>query len=767
MIISDGAYIGLSIAIISGRQLMWHLRKRSELLAAEQGSLRRVATAVVEGEPAERIYELVAAELARLIGAGAAGIMRLDGEDRAIVMGSWAEREGGRYEPGTVVPIVPGGDVDRAVSSNEPVRIVGHAAESPVGRLGYDSSIVAPIRVGGETWGVLAVTAGAPKRLTRLDEQHLMEFGDLLSTAIVSIEDRAKLAAQAATDPLTGLANHRTLQQRLSAEVARAIRHDTPLSVAVIDVDHFKQINDSGGHDAGDAMLLRVARCLEKLARTEDTLGRLGGDEFAWVLPETSREQALVAVERARRVIQGAAPSPYRLTVSAGICDTTSTLDPAELIRFADGALYWSKARGRDQCWIYDPSVVAELSAQERAERLERSQALLGLRALARAIDAKDPQTREHSDRVAELVRKLARAAGWAPDRALLLAEAALVHDVGKIGVPDTVLRKTEPLTDLELAQITEHAELSARIVEGVLAPEQVDWIRTHHERPNGEGYPDGLTAEDIPEGAALLALADAFDVMTISRPYSRPKTIDEAIEECCELSGVQFMPVAVAALLQLHQEGEFAAAAAARRSPSGRASRCSGGRPAQIFCSRSLGARSAGSSGGSGYDRRERRMRKGWGALGLGGFGSLGSGRWVGSLVRGPGPASFLRGPAASARGPGWPVRKKAPPEWPKRMRRRLIAALSCVRPQSTRTQESSEDRRRSMRFGRNRGAFVRFGHDGGRSRAFRSRAACGPSARGARGPARGGCRHASSSRSKIGYPASGAVLRGASLAS
>ncbi len=558
MIISDGAYIGLAVAIISGRRLMWHLRTRAEMLAAEQGSLRRVATAVVEGEPATRIYELVAVELARLIGAGAAGIMRLDGEERAIVMGSWAEREGGRYEPGTVVPIVPGGDVDQAVAQNQAVRIVGHDADSPVGRLGYDSSIVAPIRVAGETWGVLAISAGAPKRLTRFDERHMMEFGDLLSTAIANIEDRAKLAAQAATDPLTGLANHRTLQHRLSSEVARAIRHETPLSVAIIDVDHFKQINDSGGHDAGDAMLLRVARCLEKLARAEDTLGRLGGDEFAWILPETSREQALVAVERARRVIQLAAPPPYRLTVSAGICDTTSTLDPAELIRFADGALYWSKARGRDQCWIYDPSVVAELSAQERAERLERSQALLGLRALARAIDAKDPQTREHSERVAALARKLARAAGWAPDRALLLSEAALVHDVGKIGVPDTVLRKTDPLTDLELAQITAHAELSARIVEGVLAPEQVEWIRTHHERPDGEGYPDGLTAEDIPEGAALLALADAFDVMTISRPYSRPKAIDAAIQESCELSGRQFMPVAVAALLQLHEEGEF-----------------------------------------------------------------------------------------------------------------------------------------------------------------------------------------------------------------
>jgi diguanylate cyclase (GGDEF)-like protein len=558
MILSDGAYIGLGAAIISGRRLMWRLRRRAEVLAAEQGSLRRVATAVVESEDEDRIYELVATELARLIGAGAAGIMRLDGAEQAVVMGSWAERAGGRYEPGTVVPILAGGDVDRAINQSQPVRIVGHDADSPVGRLGYDSSIVAPIRVSGETWGVLAVTASAPKRLTREDEQHMMEFGDLLSTAVANIEDRAKLAAQAATDPLTGLANHRTLQQRLSSEVARAIRHDTPLSVAVIDVDHFKQINDSGGHDAGDAMLLRVARCLEKLARAEDTLGRLGGDEFAWILPETSREQALVAVERARRVIQRAAPSPYRLTVSAGICDTTSTLDPGELIRFADGALYWSKARGRDQCWIYDPSVVAELSAQERAERLERSQALLGLRALARAIDAKDPQTREHSERVAELARKLAAAAAWPAERALLLFEAALVHDVGKIGVPDAVLRKTEPLTELELSQITAHAELSARIVEGVLAPEQLEWIRTHHERPNGEGYPDGLTAEDIPEGAALLALADAWDVMTISRPYSRPKQLEEALQECCELSGIQFTPEAVAALLHLHESGEL-----------------------------------------------------------------------------------------------------------------------------------------------------------------------------------------------------------------
>jgi diguanylate cyclase (GGDEF)-like protein len=552
------AYMVLGGAIIAGKRLMLATRRCAEALAAEQGALQRVATAVVGGEPADRVYALAARELAALLRCGAAGILRFNDRNHMTVLGSWADHFGGRYEPGSVVPIRPGSDVERARDTGAPVRIDEHMAHSPVRRLGYSTSIVAPLNVAAKPWGVLSVTAAFPGRFTAQDEARLMAFGDLLTTAIASIEDRAKLAAQASTDPLTGIANHRALQERLAAEVARALRHDIPVSVAVLDVDHFKEVNDNGGHEAGDEVLVRIAACLRKLARVEDTLGRVGGDEFAWVLPETTREQALVAVERARRVIGEVIAQPFRITVSAGICDTTVTADPADLIRLADGALYWSKAHGRDQCWIYDPEVVAELSAQERAERLERSHALLGLRALARAIDAKDPATSEHSERVSELVGKLARVAEWAPDRARLLSEAALVHDVGKIGIPDAVLLKTEPLTAAERLQITEHAELSARIVEDVLAPEQVEWIRTHHERPDGDGYPDGLTHEEISEGAALLAVADAWDVMTASRPYSVPKTIDEAIAECVELVGIQFTQRAVDAVLALHGTGEL-----------------------------------------------------------------------------------------------------------------------------------------------------------------------------------------------------------------
>jgi diguanylate cyclase (GGDEF)-like protein/putative nucleotidyltransferase with HDIG domain len=550
--IAAPAYLVFGAAILAGKGRMRMLRSRAEQLAAEQSALRRVATAVVSGEPAERVYEVVAFELAQMLGAGAAGIMRLTAPGETTVMGSWSDHPGGRYEPGTIVPVRSGSDVDQALATRRPVRIDAHPDGSAVDQLGYRSSIVAPIQVGGAVWGALAVAAERAK-LTAEDEQRMTTFGDLLASAIANIEDRAKLAAQASTDPLTGLANHRTLQQRIAAELARSVRHGRPLSVAVIDIDHFKQINDVGGHEAGDGMLVSVAECLSRLARAGDTLGRAGGDEFAWVLPECDRHQALIAVERARKAIAGSAPRPYRITVSAGICDTSVTEDPAELMKLADGALYWSKAHGRDQCWIYDPDVVNELSAQERAERLERSQALLGLKALARAIDAKDPATQEHSERVAALAAKLARVAGWSPERAELLSEAALVHDVGKIGVSDVVLRKTEPLTNEERAEIETHAELSARIVEDVLLPEQVDWIRTHHERPDGGGYPRRLRAEEIPEGGALLAVADAWDVMIVGRPYSVPKSPREALAECVELIGRQFTNVAVDALSKVH----------------------------------------------------------------------------------------------------------------------------------------------------------------------------------------------------------------------
>jgi HD-GYP domain-containing protein (c-di-GMP phosphodiesterase class II) len=187
-----------------------------------------------------------------------------------------------------------------------------------------------------------------------------------------------------------------------------------------------------------------------------------------------------------------------------------------------------------------------------RADRLARHQALGGIRALARAIDAKDPSTRLHSERVAALAERLARLCGWSSRRARALHEAGLLHDVGKIGVPDAILFKPSPLTRGEYEQIKQHAPLGGRIVAEVLTLEQAGWVRHHHERWDGAGYPDGLRAEAISEGARLLALADAWDVMTGARNYGTPRSPGDALDECVRESGRQFCPRAVEALLRL-----------------------------------------------------------------------------------------------------------------------------------------------------------------------------------------------------------------------
>jgi diguanylate cyclase (GGDEF)-like protein len=557
LVIGASSYVVLGAFIAAGKHRMRDLRARAEILASEQTGLRRVATAVIEGQPPEVVFELVAREVASQLGVGAAGILRFDSEVQATVVGSWADHEGGRYERGTTIPIVANSDVARARDTGMPIRIENHPPGSPVARLGYSASIVAPVSLDGRIWGAVAVAAAVPRRLTQRDEGRLMEFGELLASAVASIDERATLAAQASTDPLTGLANRRSLHERLAGEVARSQRHGGRLSVAVLDIDHFKQVNDLGGHESGDVVLVQVAGCLQNQARAEDILGRFGGDEFAWVMPETTREQALVAVERARRLIAMTVSRPHRITISAGICDTGVTSHSAELINHADTALYWSKVHGRNRAWIYDPRVSGQLAAGP-LDNAERSQTLMGLRALSRTLDAKDPAMRGHSERVAVLAAKLAHAAGWSPERSLMLREAALVHDVGKVGLPERLVAGREVLTPAERELIAEHVEMAVRIVGDVLAPEQVDWIRDHHERPDGRGYPRGLTEAEIPQGASLLALADAWEAMRTGRPYSPAKSPDVALAECASLIGSQFTRTAVGALMQLHAVGDL-----------------------------------------------------------------------------------------------------------------------------------------------------------------------------------------------------------------
>jgi diguanylate cyclase (GGDEF)-like protein/PAS domain S-box-containing protein len=527
--------------------------RENRRLAVEQGALRRVATAVALEDDPQSVFDLVCEEAVRLIGAAAGGLVRFE-ENRAVTaVGAWSAAGS--------APTFPAGEsldgegmAAQVAHSGRPARVDGVAAGG-----GPEIAVAAPVRAGDRLWGAIGVSGIADERAFPDAVGRLGRFAELVGIAVSNAEARGRLAALAATDHLTGLANHRTFQERLGQEAVRASRHGRRFSLVVLDIDHFKRVNDDLGHQVGDAVIREAARRLDTLTRAGDLMARIGGDEFAWLMPETGGMEAWRAADRAREAI-AAEPFPGvgHLTISAGVCDLDQAPQLSELFRLADGALYWAKQHGRDVAFLYSPEVVEVLSDAEHAERLTRLQALQSIRVLARAVDAKDPSTRQHSERVAEVAKVLAAALGWSAEDASALRDSGLVHDVGKIAVPDAILFKPDRLTPDEFRRVMAHAALGAEIVADVLSSAQVAWVRGHHERWDGQGYPDRLAGEGIPEGARILTLADAWDVMTSERPYGVPLSREDALAECRRCSGAQFWPSAVEALERSIDEGHL-----------------------------------------------------------------------------------------------------------------------------------------------------------------------------------------------------------------
>ena len=533
--------------------------EQASKLAAEHGMLRRVAEAVVRGTEPGALFEMIARELGQLLGVRAASVGRDLGGTHTEVLGNWAADDDVKLALGIRVSD-PAHEFRRAITAGRPVRST--AADGTIstvfGAAGCQAAFAVPIYAGGRRWGGLITASMDPQAYTGDDARRQIELSELAGQAIGNIEAQEQLVRQATSDPLTGLVNHRTFHEAMQETVARAQSRGGALSLVLFDIDDFRVVNEMRGHRAGDHLLTAAAGALRAFVRPGDLLARVGGDEFALVLDNADAMAALTTVERARSAITAALRDAEGtvVTSSAGICDLATAGSSERLFELADGALYWSKAHGRNRACVFDPEVVRELSAVDRAKHLERTRALVGISALARAIDAKDPATRRHSDRVASLAMRLAAAAGWGPAPVARLQEAALVHDVGKIGVPDAILLKPGALTPEEYEQMKRHAAVGAEMLQGVLTMEQVTWVRGHHERPDGRGYPDGLTAEQIDDGAALLAQADAFEAIVTRRVYSPARTVAEAVAECVALSGLQFLPVATEALEVLSATG-------------------------------------------------------------------------------------------------------------------------------------------------------------------------------------------------------------------
>jgi diguanylate cyclase (GGDEF)-like protein len=338
---------------------------------------------------------------------------------------------------------------------------------------------------------------------------------------------REALARVSRADPLTGCLNRRGFEERFEAELSAALRNGRPVGLISLDLDRFKEVNDTRGHAAGDEVLRWAVAVMTDTVRPMDTLGRVGGDEFAVIVPGAGPDDAAVVAGRLQRALAARAPA------SVGVaCFPTDGADRDELHRSADAKLYAGK-RGR-----LEP---IEMTARE----------LSWATALARAVDERMAVQHEHSWKVAEYCIAIAQGFGWRERDIELLQMAAILHDVGKVSIPDHVLRKQQPLTEKDWEAIRQNPLRGAEIVSRIHGLEPiVPWVRHAFERYDGSGYPNALGGDAIPLACRILHVADAFDAMTSGRPYREPMTPSEALAELRRCAGTQFDPRCVDAFM-------------------------------------------------------------------------------------------------------------------------------------------------------------------------------------------------------------------------
>jgi len=417
-------------------------------------------------------------------------------------------------------------------------------------RAGSEASeleLLVPIKSKGKLIGILALNKKGSGSAYSSDDMDLVTT--LAHEAAVGIEN-AQLYAQARErahiDELTGLYNHRYFHERLDEEIGRCSRFGDIFSLLFLDMDLFKTYNDVYGHLEGDQMLREIGRSIEGSIRGIDMAFRYGGDEFTVVLPQASLVDAHVVAERIRkRIERDMDHKGIAMTCSVGIASwPTDGVMREELLQAADAALYHSKAAGRNRITV--ASEVTRSRALGTGVRPEGEPGVLStIYALAATVDAKDHYTYGHSKKVGKYTSEIAEALGYAEDKMATIRAAALLHDIGKIGVSDRVLLKTGALDTDDWDAIRAHPKLGVAILKhvsglsGCLAA-----IQYHHERYDGSGYPARLKGENIPLDARVLSVADSYDAMTSLRPYREGKlTQEQALEELRRCAGTQFDP--------------------------------------------------------------------------------------------------------------------------------------------------------------------------------------------------------------------------------
>jgi diguanylate cyclase (GGDEF)-like protein len=455
----------------------------------------------------------------------------------------------------------PGGLAEQALTGSAPVlsddRPGSRHPLSPLARAeGIRCLVCLPLLSRDNRLGVVFFYRDDRDAFTAGEIEDLRIFASLAAGAIANARLHEETLGMAITDKLTGLRNRRLFDQHLNDETARSRRDGRPLALLLADIDHFKRVNDTYGHAAGDQVLQSVSRSVAAASRQADLAARFGGEEFAVLLPDTDAEGARLVAERIRSSVAG---GPVRLADGGDIAVTLSIgiaigpqdgETPDRMLERADQALYSAKRAGRNRVFLYRETPKARLEGDPA-----QLQALLGRGAesipeIITAFSAKARFYRGHSEAVAEAARRLGAALGLGADEREALGLAALLHDLGMIGIPDEILNRRGGLSETEWALVQSHAaagaELLARVPAlGHLAP----IVRHHHERFDGSGYPDGLRGEAIPYLARVLAVADAYGTVAGGWVGRTPQSEAQALEMVRAGAGTAFDPRVAGAL--------------------------------------------------------------------------------------------------------------------------------------------------------------------------------------------------------------------------
>jgi diguanylate cyclase (GGDEF)-like protein/putative nucleotidyltransferase with HDIG domain len=354
-----------------------------------------------------------------------------------------------------------------------------------------------------------------------------------------------RLSRMTVTDSLTSLRNHRGFYEDLDKELRDIYETGTPLALVIFDVDALREVNSAHGHHAGDEQLHALADAISATCGAHDRAYRIGDDEFAVLLPNAGEWAGFKFTQRLQAGLQS---GELHVRATAGVAQALGPRPRDELIRDADFALISAKDSGQAAA-VYTPDMA--LSSDSQLEQDSDHTRTLA-NSLALAVDAKDSYTQSHSQTVANLCATIGNELGFDAERLKRLRLAGLLHDVGKIGIPDAILSKPAKLTPEEYEQMKTHAALGADIVEAAEMPQQAEWIGHHHERIDGRGYPDALAGDQIPLESRVIHVADAFEAMTSDRPYRKGSGEQFAVEELRRNAGTQFDVDVVAAFLRV-----------------------------------------------------------------------------------------------------------------------------------------------------------------------------------------------------------------------